>query len=336
MTISFRSCLTAGVAITTAAAVAFAPSIEAVRSPAAAAPQIVHVAAPALRLTAGVQPLAAASLPDLLGFIEHYVVPPSAGAPFPTPHFPPTVAPTSIGSSLIWIYNAVEPWTRWIADVAAYAVGWIPYVGWLAGQIPIFYNFGERIARSITYNVAYWLDGNISFGQGLGNVAVDTVNAFIQLGIDQWNFWLWPLPPLPPIFPGALAASTAELTTAAAVTEDPTVTEDATSDAPKLKKKDSQAADAGSEASAVVADEASEVGQEPSADTPKGPKEPKTPKVTTGVAAQDDESTATNDAPKKVPNSKKKADKGSTEKATPKSSSPRDDTGKKDKKDTKE
>jgi hypothetical protein len=270
-------------------------------------------------------------LPDLLGFIEHYVVPPSAGAPFPTPHFPPTVAPTSIGSSLIWIYNAVEPWTRWIADVAAYAVGWIPYVGWLAGQIPIFYNFGERIARSITYNVAYWLDGNISFVQGLGNVAVDTVNAFIQLGIDQWNFWLWPLPPLPPIFPGALAANTAELTTAAAVTEDPTVTGDATSDAPKLKKNDRQAADAGSEASAIAADEASEVGQEPSVDTPKGPKEPKTPKVTTSVAAQDDESTATNDASKKVPNSEKKADKGSTEKAAPKSSSTQDDTGKKDK-----
>jgi hypothetical protein len=330
---SFRSCLTAGVAVITTAAVAFGPSIEPARAPTAAAPQIVHVAAPAMTLTAGIQPLAAASLTDVLGFIDHYVVPPSAGAPFPTPHFPPTVAPTSIGSSLIWIYNAVEPWTRWIADVAAYAVGWIPYVGWLSGQIPIFYNFGERIARSITYNVAYWLDGNISFVQGLSNVAVDTVNAFIQLGIDQWNFWLWPLPPLPPIFPGALAATTAELTTAAAVTEDPTVTEDATSDVPKLKKKDSQATDTASEAAAVVTDEATEVGQEPGVDTPKGPKEPKTPKVTTRVAAQDDESAATNDAPKKVPNSEKKADKGSTEKAAPQTDSKgekKDDTGKKD------
>jgi hypothetical protein len=335
--ISIRSCLTAGVAVITATAVAFGPSIEPARAPTAAAPQIVHVAAPTITLTAGVQPLAAASLTDVLGFIEHYVVPPSAGAPFPTPHFPPTVAPTSIGSSLIWIYNAVEPWARWIADVAAYAVGWIPYVGWLSGQIPIFYNFGERIARSITYNIAYWLDGNISFGQGLYNVAVDTVNAFIQLGIDQWNFWLWPLPPLPPIFPGALAVTTAELTTAATVTGDPTVTQGATSDVPKLKKKDSQATDAASEAAAVVTDEASEVGPEPGVDTPKGPKEPK-PKVTTRVAAKYDESAATNDAPKKVPNSEKKADKGSTEKAAPQSSSPRtdskgekkDDTGKKD------
>jgi hypothetical protein len=72
-------------------------------------------------------------------------------------------------------------------------------VGWLAPQITIFYNFGERIARGITFNIADWLDGNISFGQGLINVAVDTFNSFVQLGIDQLNFWLPPLPPLPPL-----------------------------------------------------------------------------------------------------------------------------------------
>ncbi len=148
------SCLTVGVATITAATIAFVPSVEE-PAPAAARPQVVHVAAPAITLTAGVQPLAAASVTDILALIvQHYVVPPSAGAPFPTPQFPPVVAPTSIGSSIIWVYNAVEPWARWVADVAAYAVGWIPYVGWLAPQIPIFYNFGERIARSITYNIA--------------------------------------------------------------------------------------------------------------------------------------------------------------------------------------
>jgi hypothetical protein len=333
--ISIRSCLTAGVATVTAAAIAFAPSIEPARPPTAAASQVVHFSAQAMTLTAGASPLAAASVTDILSLIEHYVVPPSAGKPFPTPHFPPAVAPTSIGNSIIGIYNAVEPWARWVADVAAYAVGWVPYVGWLSGQIPIFYNFGERIARSITYNIAYWLDGKISFGQGLINVGYDTVNAFIQLGIDQWNFWLWPLPPLPPIFPGALAATTAELTTAA-VTEDPTAAGDAPVDAPKLKKKDRDAADAASLASAVTAAEATEARRGSGIDTVKKPKEPKSPKVATGVAAQDDESTASNDAPKKGPHSEKKADKGSTEKAaTNSSSSPTksDDGAKRDKKD---
>jgi hypothetical protein len=208
-------------------------------------------------------------------------VPPSSGAPFPSPQFPPVVAPTSIGSSIIWVYNAVEPWARWIADVAAYAVGWIPYVGWLAPQIPIFYNFGERIARSITYNIAYWLDGNISFTQGLINVGVDTVNAFIQLGIDQWNFWLWPLPPLPPIFPGATASATAELTTTAAVTEDATMTEDALSDAPKLNKNGR-----GAEVD-VVGEEAAEESQKNSeVEAVKEAKEPKTTTSSSEVAAQ--------------------------------------------------
>ena len=79
----------------------------------------------------------------------------SAGQPFPTPQ----LAPPSLGNITINTYNAVEPWVRWGFDLAAYAVGWIPYVGWLAPRIMIFYNFGERITRSIAYNVGYWLNG---------------------------------------------------------------------------------------------------------------------------------------------------------------------------------
>ena len=69
-------------------------------------------------------------------------------------------------------------------ELAAYAVGWVPYVGWLAPQIMIFYNFGERIVRSITFNVADWLGGSISFWQGLANVVVDTINSFIYFAND--------------------------------------------------------------------------------------------------------------------------------------------------------
>jgi hypothetical protein len=201
----------------------------------------VRVATPAVQLAAQVQPSAAIDLPNLLiDWVRRIVVPPSAGKPFPTPQFPPVVAPTSIGSSIIWVYNAVEPWARWVADVAAYAVGWIPYVGWLAPQITIFYNFGERIARSITYNIANWLDGNISFGQGLVNVGVDTVNAFIYLANAQLAFWLPPLPPIPElpgiILPFAANQATTELT-AAAATEDATKVSAVPTDAPTLAEK---------------------------------------------------------------------------------------------------
>ena len=79
--------------------------------------------APAIQRTAQVQ-LAASfgpfSITDWLGRI---VIPPSLGAPFPTPQFLPQVAPTSIGSSIKNIYNAVEPWVRYGFDIAAYVNG---------------------------------------------------------------------------------------------------------------------------------------------------------------------------------------------------------------------
>ena len=225
MTVSVRSCLTTVVATIAAATIAFVPSV---REPAPSAPDV-RVPTPAIQLAAQVRPpitgpvgieptaqvqslVTTAALPDLLvEWVQRIFVPPSASAPFPTPQFPPVVAPTSIGSSIKGIYNAVEPWVEWGFDVAAYAVGWIPWVGWLAPQITIFYDFGEMIVRSITFNIADWLDNRVSFAQGLVNVGVDTINAFIFLANAQLAFWLPPLPPIPPIGSFA-AAETAELT----------------------------------------------------------------------------------------------------------------------------
>src|SRR6476660_3747198 len=133
MDISIRSCLTAGVATITAAAIIFVPSV-AETPPPAAPPAQVQVVSPPITLTAQVQPVVTATdLPGLLvEWLQRIIVPPSASQPVPTPQFPPVVAPTSIGSSIKSVYNAVEPWVRWGFDLAAYAVGWVPYVGWLA------------------------------------------------------------------------------------------------------------------------------------------------------------------------------------------------------------
>jgi hypothetical protein len=202
-----------GVAVVAATAVTLGATIN--PTTAAGNPPSVQRTSTLVTLSAQSIPLAVpVDAPALLtDWIRRIVVPPSLGAPVPAPQFPPIVAPTSIGTSIKGIYNAVEPWVRYGFDLAAYAVGWIPYVGWLAPQITIFYNFGERIARSITFNIADWLDRRVTFVQGLTNVGVDTFYSFVQLGIDQWNFWLPSLPPLPPLpfsFSESPASSTFE------------------------------------------------------------------------------------------------------------------------------
>lgn len=226
MNISVRWGFQISVATITAATVAFVPSVT------IAAPQSMPASTPTVRvrsapvqLTAATQTTAAPHvLPNLLtDWLRRIVVPPSASAPFPTPTFEDAIGGTSIDSTIKNVYNAVEPWVRYGFELGAYAVGWVPYVGWLAPQVMIFYDFGERIARSITFNVADWLGGKISFWDGLVNVVMDTIDSFVRLAQAQLNFWLPSLPPLPPI--GPLAG--AEMTTLTVTSTEPSADPDA-------------------------------------------------------------------------------------------------------------
>jgi hypothetical protein len=221
-----RPWIAVAAAVTTATALTFAPSEPAPTREASATSTARLMTLP-LDLTAAAQPILSASvLPDLLGgWFDRILVPPSAGAPFPEPDFPPIVGGNSVSSFVKNTYNAIEPWVQYGFELATYAVGWVPYVGWLAPQIMYFYNLGERIVRSITFNVADVLGGNISFAQGLINVGIDTINSFIFFANDEIAFWLPPLPPIPPIGPFSATAEaepeTADLT-AARASEDST------------------------------------------------------------------------------------------------------------------
>ncbi|KAA0107608.1 hypothetical protein [Mycolicibacterium sp. P1-5] len=195
MTVSLSDCATRAIAIVAMSAVAWAP-LTAPPAPPRVTAHAVTLTAAALPTT----PYAPYDGPSLFDLIGHGVIIPSLGQAPPTPP-PNTPIPTTTNAnqSVKNIYNAVEPWVRYGFELATYAVGWVPYVGWLSGQIMIFYNFGERITRSITFNVADWLLGPLPFIEGLRNVARDSWNALVQLGIDEWNYFLPPLPPLPPL-----------------------------------------------------------------------------------------------------------------------------------------
>jgi len=190
-----RSMLAAGAAVVTATALTVAAPEPAAPAPKAATS---HVAAAPLRLTAAVQPLAVTDLPDLLtGWVQNLV--PSAGAGVPTPQVQPLALGTSIGTFIENAYMTIEPWVEWGFELAAYVVGWIPWVGLLAPQIMIFYNTGEQIVQSIVFNFADWIDGQVGFLQGLRNIAVDTINAGIYFINQEIATYFPPLPPIPPI-----------------------------------------------------------------------------------------------------------------------------------------
>lgn len=164
-------------------------------------------AMPAVALTAAYRPLGAQQ--QFQEFLARAAIPrpepnyvavaPRASRPAPpSPPAPqPVVTAAEFEDAIINTYHAIEPWVRYGFELGTYVVGWVPWVGWLAPQIMIFYNFGERIVESLVVNSANWLWGPLPLGEGLANVARDSWNALVQLGRDEWNFWLPPLPPLP-------------------------------------------------------------------------------------------------------------------------------------------
>ena len=211
MTVSVRSYLTVGVAALAAGAVAVAP----VHAP---APQSISTAA--VRLSAAVQPLVqpANVAAAVLGLVNT-----------PAPVTPKAAAATSTGTAqaavtannaasdtIINAYNAIEPWVQWGFEVAAWAVGYVPYAGYFGSQINIAYSTGEPIVGSWVYSFAYLIGGQVSLiGPTLINGVKQSVTNLVQGEINWILGYLPPLPPIPPF--AATAPSTAAASAAAAV-----------------------------------------------------------------------------------------------------------------------
>jgi hypothetical protein len=110
----------------------------------------------------------------------------------------------SIGDAIKAGYLLVEPYVQYGFDLAAYAVGYLPYVGFLAPQIYFFYDLFEPMVQAGLFNTIDFLQGSISFAQGLANfwdATTASINQFINTEIYWALSFLPPLPPLPPFFP---------------------------------------------------------------------------------------------------------------------------------------
>lgn len=333
-----RSCLTVGVATVTAAAVAVCPSVQEPASPPRSAPTV--------RLIAAVQPLALAEQPPLLNVLLssplRLLGPAATPGTLPPPPAPIqfAIAP-NLANTIDGIYTAVEPWVRYGFEVATAVVRWIPYVGWFAGQIMVFYNFFESMVASGVFNFTDWLRGDGGVVENLVDFGVDVGLAFVWLGLDEVAQFI-PLPPFccypprPPVQGPFLAldtlagpAETADAMMAASPADISQPTEK------RSAVKGEDLAEAPDEVATDPADEVAVSGErEPKIDAVKEPKEPK---AKADVAAQGEVravSTESTSESTTVSTGGKKADNGPAAKgATESSSSPTNDENKGEKKD---
>ena len=104
-----------------------------------------------------------------------------------------------LGTAIENAYLAVEPWVAYGFDLVSYAVRWLPWIGILAPQINYFYYLFEPIVQSVLFNTIDFLDGTVSFTQGLNNIYAATtasINQFITTEIYWFRSFVPPLPPL--------------------------------------------------------------------------------------------------------------------------------------------
>jgi hypothetical protein len=188
MKITARSALIAGVTTLTVSAVAAMPSVQPLPPP-----------RPEIQLAAVVEPhLLQILLTDparLLG----PAVPIGTVSPPPAPA-ELTLFP-NLADTIDNVYLAVEPWVQYGFQVAADLLGWVPWVGWLSGQIMVFYTFGEGMVASGAFNITDWMRGDGGVIENVVDFGIDVGLAFLYLGIDEWNYFLPPLPPLPFPYP---------------------------------------------------------------------------------------------------------------------------------------
>ena len=178
MDISLRSILTAGISTVTATTLVFAPSVQPPPPP----ERTVQLAA-AVQPLAPQEPLLSVLLTSPLRLLGPAVTPgtlPPAPAPLAIP-----IAP-NLANTIDSTYLAVEPWVQYGFEVATAVVRWIPYVGWFAGQIMVFYTFGESIVASGVFNFTDWLRGEGGVIENVVDFGIDVGLAFVWLGLDEW------------------------------------------------------------------------------------------------------------------------------------------------------
>lgn len=203
MDLSLRSVVTAGVTAMTASAIVIAPAVTPLPQHRSAEIALAADVRPVRPLVDDLTSLTSLVHTDQAATQRQALVGGSAA-----------VGALSAGSTVMDIYNAIEPWVQYGFEVATWAVGWVPVVGIFSGQIMVAYFTVEPLVRSVVQSFAYLLDLNIGAIPGtLVDGAVSAATAFVQGEINWVLGFFPPFPPFPPLpfATTALAAPMAEL-----------------------------------------------------------------------------------------------------------------------------
>ena len=217
---SVRTRLTVGIAAITASAVVLAPTTAPTPRPDAQGSS-----APRVALAAAVKPLVVTPMtPKQLDTARTVIgrIDPKAASLLPqAAPAPLNAASNSIASAYEWL----KGWVSYGVDLAQYALQFIPYGYLIGNQIGIVYDtLVLPISDSVVYgliipvvndplNLASYVNGAVAVGS-------TTVNAFINFGIAEFNYFFgWLIPPLPPL---PLAATEPTALTALKLAAEPT------------------------------------------------------------------------------------------------------------------
>jgi len=246
MAMSARSHVSTGIAAVAATTLTLSATIAAPvpRTPIAHAAHTVAASASpshafAVRLLAAIQHEASTAPPGATPVSSTPQLPAAAAKSVAAPAASITAGAATFGlpgvqNAIINTYNTVMPWVDWGVEVGQWAVGWVPWVGWVgADQVGIFYyDLIRPLITSGVYNTAYVIGGTVGLFPAIGNFINDlgyTIRGFIRSEINWALSFLPPLPPLPFAATKAVAAKSASASAAAATTPDaaPTKTEKA-------------------------------------------------------------------------------------------------------------
>jgi hypothetical protein len=217
---SVRTRLTVGIAAITASAVVLAPTTAPTPRPDAQG-----LSAPRVALAAAVKPLVVTPMtPKQLDTARTVIgrIDPKAASLLPqAAPAPLNAASNSIASAYEWL----QGWISYGVDLAQYALQFIPYGYLIGNQIGIVYDtLVLPISDSVVYdliipvvndplNLASYVNGAVAVGS-------TTINAFINFGIAEFNYFFgWLIPPLPPL---PLAATEATTLTTLKLAAEPT------------------------------------------------------------------------------------------------------------------